>query len=95
MTGFHFHVCAVCLCVLVFVYVWSCACAWEDEVDVENYPQFCFHIIHGVRVSQSNPELTSKASLTGQLALGVAHLWFLRLESQVPHPPGILCGFWD
>lgn len=39
-------------------------------------------MVHWVRVSWSNPELTSKASLTSQLSLGILRVCLLRVQLQ-------------
>jgi hypothetical protein len=43
--------CSVPVCVGACMCVVACMCVGRSEVDVENCPQFCFHKIHGVRVS--------------------------------------------
>ena len=43
----------------------------EPEFDVENHLPLLFHLIHGGRLSQSNPELIDLASPTSQFVLGI------------------------
>lgn len=74
----------MCMCVVhsyiwvfIFVGVSVCAdahiCMWEyvlrSKIDLGSFFPLPFHLIHGGRGSQSNPELTNRASFPKQLAL--------------------------
>lgn len=60
----HVYACFACLCVHAHV------CAYEDpQLIARNHPPRLFHIVHGCRISQPNPELTGTA-----VALGIPSL---------------------
>lgn len=63
-----------------------CRCLWRLEVDVRSLPQFLFHLIHGSRISPSNPEVATRLVSLASL------LWAVIPSGPPPSPDG--CGFW-
>lgn len=66
---------------------YTCMCSHariqRPVVDVMNHPWSFFYIIHWVRVSQSNSEVTDMTSFPKQSSLGILCLCLLRLDLQV------------
>lgn len=57
------------ICVYVCISLWTST--WRPGVDAGNHTQLLFHIIHQGSISQSDPGLTSIATVPSHLALGI------------------------
>lgn len=87
----HVYILASLGCVFVFKSC-VCICLWRPNASVWVLPQLLPILFFDLDLS---PELTNKASLTRQLALGTYWLCLLRLELLgVATPTWHLCGFW-
>lgn len=91
----------LCLCVDACFFMcghtwqWGCTCVCKYTRRTESFfialPSYSLR-----QVSQANPELTDKGSLTSQLALGIlSSPSETGITCSLPHPPSIHIGFWD